>query len=187
MLSKQKGKLVAFSAPSGAGKSTICNKLLDKHKNLVVSISATTRSPRIGEKHGQSYFFLSREQFQESIDKGEMLEWEEVHGNYYGTLKFLVHEETMEGNNVLLDIDVNGAINVKKMYPDTVLIFIKPPSIEELKRRLEHRGTETDEQIERRLTRLEYEYKMADQFDHIIINENLEDAILEIEQVLGLY
>lgn len=186
MSNKKKGNLIAFSAPSGTGKSTICNLLLEKHKNLVLSISATTRSPRAGEKHGQSYFFLTRQQFQESIENGEMLEWEEVHGNFYGTLKFLVREETMDGNNVLLDIDVKGALELKKIYPDTVMIFIKPPSLEELRRRLESRGTETKDQIDMRLSRIALEYEKAKEFDYIVINDTLADTISEIESIIEL-
>lgn len=173
-----------FAAPSGGGKTTIVNKLVKKYSELTISISATTRKKRSYEVNGREYVFLSVDDFKQAIAEGKFLEYEEVHGDYYGTLKETVEGLILSGKKVLFDIDVNGAFSIKKNYPDAILFFIKPPSQEELIKRLKGRKSETEESIQRRLNRLEYEYAQADKFDHIIINDNLEHAIQQIEELI---
>lgn len=180
------GKLIIFSAPSGSGKSTIINALLDKGYDLEFSVSATSRAPRGDEKNGKEYYFLTPEQFREKIRNGEFLEWEEVYpGTYYGTLKSEVDRITSKGSNVVFDLDVVGGLNVKKMYGNKALaVFIKPPSIEELKKRLLIRGTDSPEKIEERVAKARKELSYADQFDVIIVNDDWERAIADTEKIL---
>lgn len=182
-----KGKLIIFSAPSGSGKSTIVGELLkeDSYK-LRFSISATTRAPRGEEKDGKEYYFLSTEDFNEKIENNEFLEWEEVYsGCFYGTLKSEIERITSMGNNIVFDIDVIGGVNIKKMFKeDALAIFIQPPSIKELKNRLINRATDTEETIQERLNKAEYEMTYADKFDVIIVNDNLEKAITETKKTL---
>ncbi|MCW3804685.1 guanylate kinase [Plebeiibacterium marinum] len=184
-----KGKLIIFSAPSGSGKTTIVKSLLDKDFNLEFSISATTRSPRGEEKHGNDYYFLSPDEFRQKISLGELLEWEEVYTDkYYGTLKSEVERITSKGNNIIFDVDVVGGLNIKKMYGDrAVSIFIQPPSIEELEKRLTGRGTDTKETIKQRLNKAEEEISYAKDFDQIVVNDNLEKAIKETENILNSF
>ena len=176
----QKGKMLIVSAPSGSGKSTIVNWLMQKHPelNLSFSISCTSRAPRGTEQHGVEYFFLSAEEFRQRIENNEFLEYEEVYeGRFYGTLKAQVERQLAEGQNVVFDVDVKGGINIKKFYGEQALsLFIQPPSVEELRRRLEGRGTDTPEAIENRLAKAEYELTFAPQFDHIVVNDDLEQA-----------
>lgn len=172
------GKLVIFSAPSGAGKSTIVNYLLSQDLNLQFSISATSRPPRGTEKHGVEYYFHSPEEFREKIARGEFLEYEEVYADkFYGTLKAEVERIMNDGGNVIFDVDVVGGCNIKKYYGDKALsVFIEPPSISELRCRLEKRGTDSPEVIESRIAKAEYEMTFAPQFDVVIHNDNLEEA-----------
>lgn len=174
------GKCLIFSAPSGSGKSTIVQWLTKEHPelNLVFSISATSRPPRGAEQHGVEYFFLTPEEFKEKIEADEFLEYEEVYTDrYYGTLKSQVEEQLKDGKNVIFDIDIKGGINVKNFYGEGALsIFVQPPSVEELRKRLVGRATDTPEQIEERLAKAEYEMSFAPQFDRIIVNDNLESA-----------
>lgn len=172
------GKLVIFSAPSGAGKSTIVNYLLSQDLNLQFSISATSRPPRGTEKHGVEYYFHSPEEFREKIARGEFLEYEEVYTDkFYGTLKAEVERIMNGGGNVIFDVDVVGGCNIKKYYGDKALsVFIEPPSINELRCRLEKRGTDSPEVIESRIAKAEYEMTFAPQFDVVIHNDNLEEA-----------
>lgn len=182
----KKGKLIVVSAPSGCGKSTIINALMDSGDfNLDFSVSATNRTPREGEIDGVHYRFLSTKAFQEAIDRGEFVEWEEVYpGRYYGTLRSEIDRRLVAGGDVVLDIDVNGALNVKKAYGAQCLtVFIQPPSIEELRHRLEARGTETAEVIDTRINRAEYEIAQAPLFDTTIVNDNLDKAIAEAHEV----
>ena len=179
-------KLIIITAPSGAGKTSITRYLLDKYPQLSFSISAATRNPRVGEQHGVDYYFISTEEFQHHIEQHDFVEWEMVYeGKYYGTLKTEV-ERIWHANRVpVLDIDVKGAIHVKKEFQDTTLcIFIEPPSIEELKIRLEKRKTDSLESIQTRLSKAEYELSFKDQFDKIIVNDNLEEACHETEAVI---
>lgn len=175
-----KGNCLIFSAPSGSGKSTIVQWLTKEHPelNLVFSISATSRPPRGTEQHGVEYFFLTPEEFKAKIDANEFLEYEEVYTDrYYGTLKSQVEEQLESGKNVIFDIDIKGGINVKKFFGDRALsLFIQPPSVEELRKRLVGRATDSAEQIEERLAKAEYEMSFAPQFDQIIVNDDLDTA-----------
>ena len=181
-------KLIIFSAPSGGGKSTIINYLLEEHPELKLafSISATSRPPRGKEQHGVEYFFLSPEEFRQRIDKGEFLEYEEVYpGRFYGTLKAQVEKQSEEGQNVLFDVDVKGGVNIKQYYGNRALsLFIQPPSIKELRSRLEKRGTETPEVINDRIARAEFELSFAPQFDKVVVNDDLEVAKAETLQII---
>ncbi|MBQ8446908.1 MAG: guanylate kinase [Clostridia bacterium] len=178
-----KHKLLVISGPSGVGKGTIVKALKARRNDVVESISCTTREPREGETHGKEYFFLSKEEFLCRIEENDFLEYDEHFGNYYGTPKSFV-QETLQKKSVILEIDVVGALNTKKAIPESVLIMIAPPSVEELKRRLVGRGTETDEDIENRLSRLEYELAQRDKYDYVIVNDDLEQAIGQIENIL---
>ena len=174
--------LMAVSGPSGVGKGTIVKTLLQRRDDVLESVSCTTRAPREGEIHGKHYFFLSKEEFLRRIDENDFLEYDEHFGNYYGTPKSFV-EETLKTKSVILEIDVVGALNAKKVFPDCVLVMILPPSIEELKKRLLGRGTEGTDEIERRLARLEYEVSQKDKYDYLIVNDDLETAIAEVEKI----
>lgn len=182
------GKLIIFSAPSGTGKSTIINWLMAEHKELrlAFSISCTSRQPRGTEKDGVEYFFLSPEEFRQRIANGEFLEYEEVYANrFYGTLKSQVERQASEGQNVVFDVDVKGGCNIKQHYGDRALsVFIQPPSVEELRRRLEARGTDAPEVIDQRIARAEYELGFANQFDRIVVNDNLEKAKSEAYDII---
>jgi len=180
------GKLIIFSAPSGAGKTTIVRHLLDKDLNLEFSISATSRGMRHTETNGKDYYFLSPEEFRKKIANNEFLEWEEVYaGTYYGTLKSEVERIRNNGKNVIFDVDVVGGCNIKKYYGDEALaVFVQPPSVEELRNRLISRSTDSLEVIERRIAKAEYELTFASHFDLIIINEHLEIAFEEAEKCI---
>jgi guanylate kinase len=178
---KNESKLVIFSAPSGSGKSTIVNELLKQGLPLAFSVSATSRPPRETEKEGVAYYFLTPEQFREKIVQGDFLEYEEVYKDkYYGTLKSEVQRILQQGNNVVFDVDVVGACNIKKHYGARALaVFIQPPSINALKQRLEKRGTDTPDIIRERLDKAVYELTFASHFDQVIINDDLETACIE--------
>ncbi len=181
------GKLIIISAPSGCGKSTIIHDLTQRGNiDMTFSISATNRKPREGEIDGVHYHFLSTSEFHDRIASGDFLEYEEVYpGRFYGTLKSEINRALDTGSNIVLDIDVKGGINVKKLYGDRALsIFIEPPSVEELRRRLENRGTESREVIDERISRAEFELSLAPQFDVVVINDNLEQAIDRTEQLI---
>ena len=172
------GKLIIFSAPSGSGKSTMINYLLKQGLRLAFSISATSRPPRGTEQHGVEYFFLSPEDFRKRIENDEFLEYEEVYTDrFYGTLKAQVEKQLAAGENVIFDVDVVGGCNIKKFYGDRALsVFIQPPSMEELRKRLEGRGTDEPAVIESRLAKAEFELGFADKFDVVIINDVIEEA-----------
>lgn len=172
--------MIIVSAPSGSGKSTIVNWLMKEHPELHLnfSISCTSRAPRGTEQNGVEYFFLTPEEFKEKILHNEFLEYEEVYENrFYGTLKQQVENQREAGQNVVFDVDVKGGVNIKKYYGDDAMsLFIQPPSVEELRRRLEHRGTDAPEAIEERLAKAAYEMTFAPQFDHVVVNDDLESA-----------
>ena len=174
-------KVIIFSAPSGSGKSTIINYLMQQNLNLHFSVSATSRPPRGQEQHGVEYFFLSPDEFRKHIENGDFLEYEEVYKDrYYGTLSSQVDSQLERGENVVCDVDVLGGINIKRHYGDRALsLFIQPPSIEELRRRLEGRATDAPEVINDRIARAEFELSHASQFDAVVINDNLEVALKE--------
>lgn len=178
-----KGKVVILSAPSGAGKTTIVKHLLEKNLKLEFSISACSREKRKGEVYGVDYYFLSIDEFKKRISNNEFVEWEEVYkGNYYGTLKSEIDRIWKKGNHVLFEVDVKGGINLKKIFKESAIsIFIKPPSIEELRNRLVARSTETNDIIEKRMQRAEEELSYSNQFDTIVVNEILENAKKETE------
>lgn len=174
-------KVIIFSAPSGSGKSTIINYLMQQNLNLHFSISATSRPPRGQEQHGVEYFFLTPDEFRKHIENGDFLEYEEVYKDrYYGTLSSQVDSQLERGENVVCDVDVLGGINIKRHYGDRALsLFIQPPSIEELRRRLEGRATDAPEVINDRIARAEFELSHASQFDAVVINDNLDVALKE--------
>ena len=180
------GKLVILSAPSGAGKSTIVNQLLHTFPQLEFSISATSRAPRGKERHGVEYYFLSAEEFSRAVEQNEFVEWEEVYaGTCYGTLRSEVERIWDKGHVIVFDVDVKGGIRLKQIFREKALsIFIMPPSIEELRRRLEGRGTDTPEAIERRVQKAETEISFCRKFDHIVINNRLEDAVEETTSLI---
>ncbi len=183
------GKLLIFSAPSGSGKSTIINWLMQEHPelNMHFSISCTSRAPRGQEQNGVEYFFLTPEEFREKIQRDEFVEYEEVYQDrYYGTLKSQVEKQLAAGENVVFDVDVHGAMNIKKAYGYRALsLFIQPPSVEELRRRLNGRGTDAPEVIEQRIARAEYELGFADKFDTVVINDDLETAKAEAYKAIS--
>ena len=177
-------KLIVISGPSGVGKGTIVNELLKKG-DYALSVSCTTRAPRVGEREGISYFFISKQKFLSMIDGDGFLEYDNHFENYYGTPKEFV-EKQLQTKNVILEIEVNGAFKVKKAYPEAILIMIAPPSVQELKSRLVGRGTESAEDIEERLARLDYELAQSDKYDYTVINDDLERAIGEIEKIIKI-
>ena len=183
---EKRGKLIIFSAPSGSGKSTIIQSLLNRDLNLSFSISATSRAPRGTEQNGVEYYFITPDEFRQRIANEEFLEYEEVYaGKYYGTLKSEVERILNSGKNVIFDVDVVGGLNIKKYYGDQALaLFIQPPSIEELEKRLKHRATDAPEVIASRVAKAEYELSFAPRFDHIIVNDILEKAQEEAYQTI---
>ena len=183
------GKLIIFSAPSGSGKSTIINYLLQQSLRLRFSISATSRAPRGTEQNGVEYYFLTPEEFKARIAKGDFLEYEEVYTDkFYGTLKSEVERILDEGDNVIFEVDVVGGCNIKHYYGERALsVFIQPPSIEELRKRLVGRGTDTPEVIESRIAKAEYELSFADKFDTVVINDDLETAKANALQVIRTF
>ncbi len=180
----EKGLLVVISAPSGGGKGTILKELFAQNENLRLSVSATTRAPRPGEEHGKQYYFLSREEFEALIAQGRMLEHAEYVGNYYGTPRDPVEEWLSQGRDVVLEIEVQGGAQVKKLMPECVSIFILPPSMKVLGERLRGRGTETEETVQKRLATARREIPQAREYDYLVFNDLLEDAVEEILAIL---
>lgn len=177
-------KLFVLSGSSGVGKGTVLKGFLDKNPNFMLSISCTTRKPRQGEVDGINYFFISKDDFKNCIENDKFLEWAEFAGNFYGTKKKYINQCLQEGKDIILEIDTQGALQVKKQMPEAVLIFICPPSYETLESRLRGRHTEDEETIQKRLEQVKVELERAEKFDYKIVNDNLEDAINELSRVI---
>ena len=178
------GLLVVISAPSGGGKGTILKELFAKDDNLVLSVSATTRSPRPGEEHGKQYYFLQKEEFEELISQGKMLEYAQYVGNYYGTPREPVEQWMAQGKDVVLEIEVQGGAQIKKLMPGCVSIFILPPSMKVLEKRLRDRGTEEDATVRKRLEKAREEIPHAKDYDYVVFNDRLEDAVEDLRAIL---
>lgn len=179
----EQGVLTIVSGFSGAGKGTVMKSLLDKY-NYGLSVSATTRPPREGEEHGREYYFLTREEFESMIEEGQLIEWAQYVGNYYGTPKRYVEEQLKLGSNVILEIEIQGALKVRESFPEALLVFITPPSANELKKRLFGRGTESSEVISRRLSRASEEAIYMEQYDYIVINDDLEGCVETVNRII---
>lgn len=187
MAAKSNGKLFIISAPSGAGKTTLCREALKRFKDITYSISYTTRKPRNGEQDGIDYHFITKEEFKRKIESNKLVEWAEVYGNFYGTSAEFLDTCFASGKHILLDIDIQGTIQIKKQYPDSVTIFIMPPSLETLRTRLESRGTDTRQVIERRLEIAKKEMEEKDLYHYIIINDQLSKAVFELIEIIESY
>lgn len=179
-----KGILTVISGFSGAGKGTLMKRLTQKYDNYALSVSMTTRAPREGERDGIEYFFVNTETFQERIRQGRMIEYACYCGNYYGTPKDYVQQQLEKGKDVILEIEIQGALQVKQLFPDCLLLFVTPPDAAELKRRLEGRGTETPEVIARRLARAAEESEGVEAYDYIVINDDLEECVEQIHSMV---
>ncbi|HDD44493.1 MAG TPA: guanylate kinase [Candidatus Desulfofervidus auxilii] len=181
---RNKGDIFVISAPSGTGKTTLIRILMSRFPEMVFSVSCTTRPPRPGELHGRDYFFITETEFKNMVEHGEMLEWAKVHGHYYGTPLPFIKEKLAAGKDIILDIDVQGARQVKEKLPEAILIFIIPPSLKELKKRLLKRSTESLEIIAKRLKVAQKEIKMAKEFDFIVVNTEIKTALKELECII---
>ena len=179
-----RGKLIVVSGPSGVGKDTVVSEYIKRNSNTYLSVSCTSRAPREGEVDGVNYIFLSREEFEERISNGDFLEYAEYNGNYYGTPKYKMEEELEKGKDVILVIEVQGALKVKDLIPDALFIFILPPSISTLKERLIGRGTDSPESIEGRINTALKEIEVSDRYDYNIVNDDLNMAVLELENII---
>ena len=178
-------KLFVVSGSSGVGKGTVLKKFLEQNPDFMLSISCTTRKPRDGEVDGVNYFFISKEEFKNSIENNKFLEWAEFAGNFYGTKKKYINQCLADGKNIILEIDTQGALKVKEQMSEAVLIFICPPSLEALESRLRGRHTEDEETIQKRLNEVKEEIKRAENFDYKIVNDNLENAVSELENIIS--
>ncbi len=181
---KEKGNLIVISGPSGAGKGTIVEKLKKINKNIWVSISCTSRDPRPGDKEGETYFFLTRDEFEEKIKEGDFLEYAEYSGNYYGTPKSKILDKINNGIDVILEIEIQGALKVKELVPDAIFIFILPPTISELRRRLVNRGTENKDKLLKRFERAYQEINEVTKYNYVVINDDADDATNKVNSIL---
>ena len=181
---QKKGSLFVISAPSGAGKTTLCRKLLKKMPDMKLSVSYTTREPRKGEQNDVDYTFVTREKFKKMIDKGEFAEWAMVHGNLYGTSLKRIKDLNSRGYDIILDIDIHGAIQLRKSYDGALYIFVLPPSMEALEKRLVNRRTDSEEIIRNRLDNARAEISQYEHYDYIIINDNIDQAYKELESIV---
>ncbi|MGL5051218.1 MAG: guanylate kinase [Fusobacteriaceae bacterium] len=182
----KKGNLFVVSGPSGAGKSTVC-KLVRKILRINLAVSATTRAPRAGEQNGAEYHFLAKEDFEKKIQENQFLEYANVHGNYYGTLKSEVENKLNSGENVILEIDVQGGVQIRDIYPEVHLIFFRSPSLEELEQRLRNRGTESEETIQLRLTNAVKELEIGEKYDETVVNHRVEQACTDLINIIEKY
>ena len=182
---KNQKKLIILTGPSGVGKGTIVKEILGKHKNIWLSISATTREPREGEKEGENYYFLNEEKFKEMIEQNLFLEWAQFAGNYYGTPLSSVNEKIKRGFTVLLEIEVEGAKQIKEKFPNSLSIFLLPPDKAELERRIRNRGTEKEESIKKRLLRANYEISASNKFDFALTNHNVDETVKRIIKLIN--
>lgn len=179
-----KGLLIVVSGPSGAGKGTVCSAYLERNPHAILSVSVTTRKPRVGEKEGVNYFFRDKETFLKMVENGEFLEYAEVYGNYYGTPKKFVEEKLAAGRDVILEIDIQGALQIKDRFPEAVFVFIIPPSMEELKKRIVKRGTEDAEAIYRRFQSAYKELNYISRYNYVIINDTVDSAVAKLEAIV---
>ena len=177
-------KLIIITGPSGVGKGTVVKELLDRNKDIWLSISATTRNPRIGEQDGENYYFISDERFKDMINKKDFLEWAQFAGNYYGTPLSTVNEKIEKGFIVLLEIEVEGAKQIKEKFPEALSIFLLPPSKAELEKRIRNRGTEKEEAINRRLSRANYEIASSGEFDFVLTNHDVDETVKEVFKII---
>ncbi len=184
MKTKQNGNIIVVSAPSGAGKTSICDAVVSSDKNTVYSISYTTRAPRKGEKNGVEYFFTDENTFKKMIKEKKFTEWAKVHGNYYGTPKEFIEKTIRKGKNILLDIDVQGGINIKRQYPQACMVFIMTPDLETLKQRLTSRGKDSIETIKTRMENARKELKSLQKYDYLVVNENLKEAVDAVKMII---
>ena len=180
----KQGLLIVVSGPSGTGKGTVCGKLLAETPQLAYSISATTRQPRDGEVDGENYYFLTREKFEAEIEAGGFLEYADVYGNYYGTPLKKIEERLQAGQDILLEIDTQGALSVMEKCPDGIFIFLLPPSMAELERRIKARGSETPESLERRLGAARQEIKVGKKYNYVVVNTTVKTAVKRIQAIL---
>jgi guanylate kinase len=179
-----RGKIIVVSAPSGTGKTTIVRRVLECYPSLIFSVSATTRQKRDSEVDGKDYFFITEEEFISRIDNNEFAEWEKVYDYYYGTFRYFIEETIISGKSIILELDVNGAIALKKIYNEANLIYILPPDTEELVKRLKNRRTETEADLLKRIERAKMELSMKDKFDYLVLNKDLEKAVLETKSLI---
>ena len=179
-----KGILVVVSGLSGAGKGTVMKRLLEKYKDYALSVSATTRNPREGEVDGREYFFRTKEEFEKLIEEDALIEYAQYVGNYYGTPRSYVEEQLSQGKNVILEIEIQGAMKVKEKIPEALLVFVTPPTVEELKKRLVGRGTETEDVIADRLARAAEEAEGMGEYDYILVNDDLEECVENLHQII---
>ena len=183
-MNKKHGMIIIVSAPSGAGKTSICDAVIRDDKNIVYSISTTTRNPRIGEKDGREYFFVDEKKFKQDIKQGKFIEWAKVHNNYYGTSKTLLYDVLSKGKDILLDIDVQGALNIKKKYKNALMLFVMTPTLKELKNRLVKRNKDSKETINTRIENAKKEIKYIGQYDYLILNDKLTQSINNVKAVI---
>lgn len=181
---EERGILIVVSGFSGAGKGTIMKELITRYDNYALSVSATTRRPREGEENGREYFFKTTQEFEKMIAKEELIEYARYVDNYYGTPRAYVEEKLSEGRDVILEIEIQGALKVKERFPETVLLFVMPPSAEVLEKRLVGRGTETEEAVRFRMKRASEEAQGMDKYDYLVINDKLEDCVEEVHQII---
>ena len=181
----KKGAIIVISAPSGTGKTSIVKRIINEIPGLVFSVSATTRKKRENEKNGTDYFFISEKEFEEKIEKNEFVEWEKVYDYYYGTFKSIIEDNISKGKSVIMEVDVKGALSIKKIYPKANLIYVIPPSQDELIRRLKNRKTENDTDLRKRLERAIMELSIKDKFDYFVVNKDLEKAISDTKSLIN--